>query len=57
MKVRSLHEPVSQTSLAEVFTVVNTTVWARLPVAVFLLACRKSSRTPQSSYALPVVPW
>ena len=29
---------------------------ARLPIAVFLLAFRKSSRTPRSSYALSVAP-
>ncbi|SIT79200.1 hypothetical protein SAMN04487768_0185 [Burkholderia sp. b13] len=35
---------------------VGLNAWARLPVAVFILACRKSSRTPRSSCALPVVP-
>ncbi len=29
---------------------------ARLPIAVFILAFRKSSRTPRSSYALSVAP-
>jgi hypothetical protein len=29
---------------------------ARLPIAVFILAFRKSSRTPRSSYALSVSP-
>src|SRR5216683_6052990 len=29
---------------------------ARLPIAVFILACRKSSRTPRSSYARSVAP-
>src|SRR5579862_2793133 len=30
--------------------------WARLPVAILLLACRKSSQMPWSSYALPLAP-
>jgi len=29
---------------------------ARLPIAIFVLAFRKSSRTPRPSYALSVVP-
>jgi len=32
----------------------DSNTWARLPIAVFILACRKSSQTLRFSYALLV---
>jgi hypothetical protein len=49
--------PLASSPLPSPVHMVDSNMRGRWPVAIFLLACRKSSRTPRTRYALSAAEW